>query len=160
MLELKLDLTEKQLKPTIYTESSSVKCLATQLGATKRTKHQLHQEGALRLHKVGADDNSADLMTKYLETANVKHAHLMGLHDKIRSINMVTNHDPRPRGYTATSATLTTSRPRPVHAGFPTQAARVREHIFPIHIASCYQHAVYKMKMLEYLINMKHYSKS
>eukprot|EP00971_Amphidinium_carterae_P352728 6492717-Amphidinium_carterae.1 len=47
---------------TIYTDNRNAKCLATQLGITKRSKHvdirylhvqQLHQEGALRLHKVG-----------------------------------------------------------------------------------------------------------
>eukprot|EP00971_Amphidinium_carterae_P343006 6482529-Amphidinium_carterae.6 len=37
---------------------------------------------------------------------------------------MVTNHYPRPRGYTARSATPTTARPRPVCTGFSTQAAQ------------------------------------
>eukprot|EP00971_Amphidinium_carterae_P188423 3740349-Amphidinium_carterae.3 len=98
---------DKQLKPTIYTDSSSAKCLATQLGITKRTKHgdirylhvqQLQQEGALRIDKVGTDDNPADLKTKYLATAKLKqHSTQMGLYDKIGSINMITNHHPRPR---------------------------------------------------------------
>eukprot|EP00971_Amphidinium_carterae_P226830 4498555-Amphidinium_carterae.1 len=33
----RVDLTEKQLKPMTYTDSNSTKCLATQLGATKKT---------------------------------------------------------------------------------------------------------------------------
>eukprot|EP00971_Amphidinium_carterae_P052525 1034008-Amphidinium_carterae.2 len=81
MRELQVDFMEKQMKPTMYTDSSNAQCLATQQGVTKGTKHvhirylhvqQLHQEGALRLHKVGTDDNPADLMTKYLETAKIK----------------------------------------------------------------------------------------
>eukprot|EP00971_Amphidinium_carterae_P085785 1697154-Amphidinium_carterae.4 len=86
---------------------------------------QLHHEGALQLRQVGTDDNPADLKTKYLETADrKKNALLMGLHDEIGSINMVTNHNPRPKGYTAESATSTTARPRSEPTAFSTQAAQ------------------------------------
>eukprot|EP00971_Amphidinium_carterae_P329684 6462294-Amphidinium_carterae.1 len=69
--------TDDRLKPQIYTDISSAKCLTQQLGLTKRTKHigmrylhvqQLQSEGELKIHKISTDNNSANLMTKYLVT--------------------------------------------------------------------------------------------
>eukprot|EP00971_Amphidinium_carterae_P108988 2158002-Amphidinium_carterae.2 len=113
---------DKELKPTIYTNSSSAICLAQQLGSTnalKRTKHvdicylhvqQLQHERALRIHKVCTADNPANLMTKYLETTKIKrHSQQIGRQDKIGSSNMPTNHLPRPK-YTFT-AHVSTPRP-------------------------------------------------
>eukprot|EP00971_Amphidinium_carterae_P306330 6087611-Amphidinium_carterae.5 len=95
---------DNQLKPQIYTDSSSAKCLTQQLGLTKRTKHidmrylhvqQLQSDGELKIHKVSTENNSSDLMTKYLETAKIKkHSETIGLHPYLgnkSSINMISN---------------------------------------------------------------------
>eukprot|EP00971_Amphidinium_carterae_P350062 6491362-Amphidinium_carterae.3 len=68
------------------------------IGFTKRTKHG-HQ-------KVGTDGNPASLYDKYLDTTKIKkHAKTMGLHDKVGSIKMKTNHHPKTK-YTPTPLPL------------------------------------------------------
>eukprot|EP00971_Amphidinium_carterae_P260718 5172389-Amphidinium_carterae.3 len=106
----------QQLIPQIYTDSSSAKCLTQQLGLTKRTKHidlrylhvqQLQHNGELKIHKVSTENNPADLMTKYLETAKIKkHSEYIGLHPYAgnkSSINMITRPTLRPRGHYTTT---------------------------------------------------------
>eukprot|EP00971_Amphidinium_carterae_P251968 5002812-Amphidinium_carterae.1 len=72
--------TDDQLKPQIYTDSSSAWCLTQQLGLTKRTKHidmrylhvqQLQSNGELKIHKVSTENNPSDLMAKYLEATKI-----------------------------------------------------------------------------------------
>eukprot|EP00971_Amphidinium_carterae_P029243 575478-Amphidinium_carterae.3 len=93
--------TDDQLKPQIYTDISSARCLTQQLGLTKRTKHidmrylrvqQLQSAGELKIHKISTENNPSDLMTKYLDTAKIKkHSETIGLHPYLgnRSVNMI-----------------------------------------------------------------------
>eukprot|EP00971_Amphidinium_carterae_P348616 6490594-Amphidinium_carterae.2 len=116
--ELNFTTDDKSLRPQIYTDSSSAKCLTQQLGLTKRTKHidmrylhvqQLQSDGELKIHKLSTENNPANLMTKYLETAKIKKhsetiGETIGLHPYINntSINMISRGTLRPRGnYTA-----------------------------------------------------------
>eukprot|EP00971_Amphidinium_carterae_P021051 415347-Amphidinium_carterae.1 len=117
-------ITDDKLKPHIYTDSSSAKCLTQQLGLTKRTKHidirylhvqQLQGEGELKIHKVSTENNPSTLMTKYLETAKIKkHSETIGLHPYLGnrgSINMINgSRYYRKRGSTRRGSTPT---PRP-----------------------------------------------
>eukprot|EP00971_Amphidinium_carterae_P154607 3065870-Amphidinium_carterae.1 len=116
--------TDDKLKPQIYTDSSSAKCLTLQLGLTKGTKHidmrylhvqQLQSDGELKIHKVSTENNPSDLMTKYLETAKIKkHRETIGLHAYIgnKSINMLHQRPLRPRGSYTTRPRGSTPQPR------------------------------------------------
>eukprot|EP00971_Amphidinium_carterae_P116129 2300885-Amphidinium_carterae.1 len=59
---------------------------------------QLQSDGELKIHEESTENNSSDLMTKYLETAKIKkHSETIGLHPYLgnRSINVISSNGSR-----------------------------------------------------------------
>eukprot|EP00971_Amphidinium_carterae_P286728 5692705-Amphidinium_carterae.1 len=75
---------------------------------------QLQSDGEVKNHKISTENNPADLMTKYLDTAKIKkHSERIGLHSYLgnKSINMISR-SLRPRASYSTKPRATTPQPR------------------------------------------------
>eukprot|EP00971_Amphidinium_carterae_P334598 6469968-Amphidinium_carterae.1 len=119
---------------------------------------QIQSDRELKIHKVATENNPADLMTKYLETAKIKkHSETIGLHPYLgnRSINMITRGQLRPRGSQSSRPRGTTPQPRQRLQIYATEYDEIK--LKETDELTGLQHVVEEAARRDDIINNEHY---